>query len=331
MRAFAPLVLLASCLGAAHASDDEIFPFDEVINPGTGTMTQVECQAKQDAVWVETQWTERGAMGGSTARTAKGCIRYFPSANARGAETAVIFMHGDVLSGSIAHAREAYLKASSRSLQIARADRSAKEIGLPVIRIARPGTYGSTGASHLRERRMPVETHLMNAALDAIKNNYGYQRIQLTGLSGGGGLVGAVLTLGRTDIDCAVVGSGAVSIKTRARLLGSKEAQRGLDQTGQPLSAVYDPIDHIAGIKPDSRRRVFVLGDPQDSAVGFESQQEFQQKLVAAGVPATLLTAAAVDAKHHELAPEALRVAAWCKSGIPDAQIQTRLDQGKKN
>lgn len=330
MRVFASFMLAAACLGAAHAADDdETFDFNEVLNPGA--ISQAECQAKPDAVWVETQWSERGVLGSGTGHAAKGCIRYFPSANARGAETAVLFMHGDVLSGSIAQAREAYVKASSRSLQIARAERSAREIGLPVIRIARPGAYGSTGASHLRERRMPVEAHLMNAALDAIKNKYGYQRIQLTGLSGGGGLVGAVLTLGRTDIDCAVVGSGAVSIKTRARLLGSKEAQRGLDQTGQPLSAVYDPIDHIAGIKPDSRRRVFVLGDPRDSAVAFESQQEFQQKLVAAGVPATLLTAPAVDAKHHELAPEALRVAAWCKSGTADAQIQAWLEQGKKN
>jgi len=293
-------------------------------------MTQVECQARQDAVWVETQWTERGALGGSTARAAKGCIRYFPSANARGAETAVIFMHGDVLSGSISHAREAYVKSSSRSIQLARAERSAKEIGLPVIRIGRPGTYGSTGASHLRERRMPVEAYLMNAAVDAIKAKYGYQRIQLTGLSGGGGLVGALLTMGRTDIDCAVVGSGAVSIKTRARLLDSKEAQRGQDQTGQPLSAVYDPIDHIAGVRPDGQRRVFVLGDPLDTAVAFESQREFQQKLVSTGTPATLLTALAVDLKHHELASEAMRVAAWCKSGTPDTQIQAWLAEGKK-
>lgn len=328
MRAFVLSIFIATRLGTAHAAPDEIFDFNELLHPGT--LSQAECNAKQDAVWVETQWRERDALNSSAERTAKGCIRYFPSANALGAETAVLFMHGDVLSGGIAQAREAYVKSASRSLQIARADRAAKEIGLPVIRIGRPGVYGSTGASHSRERRMPVEAHLMNAAVDAIKARYGYQRIQLTGLSGGGGLVGALLTMGRTDIDCAVVASGAVSIKTRARLLGSKEAQRGLDQTGQPLSAVYDPIDHVVGVKPDSRRRVFVLGDPQDSAVAFESQQEFQQKLVATGTPSTLLTAAAADTQHHQLASEALLVAAWCKSGVADAQIQAWLANGKK-
>jgi len=316
-------LLLAASSAAVYAADDETFDFNEVLNPAT--ISQTECLNKQDAVWVETQWQEQGAN-----HAAKGCIRYFPSANAVGAETAVLFIHGDVLSGSIAQSREAYPKSSSRSIQLARAERSAKEIGLPVIRIGRPGTYGSTGASHLRERRLPVEAHLVNAALDAIKNKYGYKRMQLTGLSGGGGLVGAVLTLGRTDIDCAVAASGALSIKTRSRLLGSKEAQRGQDQTGQPLSAVYDPIDHVAGIKPDNQRRVFVLGDPQDSAVGFDSQEEFQQKLVANGTPATLLTALATDSKHHELAPEALRVAAWCKAGVADAQIQAWLAEGKK-
>jgi hypothetical protein len=53
----------------------------------------------------------------------------------------------------------------------------SKEIDLPVIRVGRPGVYDSTGMSHVRERRMPVEAHLVNAALDAIKARYGYRRI----------------------------------------------------------------------------------------------------------------------------------------------------------
>jgi hypothetical protein len=117
-------------------------------------------------------------------------------------------------------------------------------------------------------------------------------------------LVGAVLTLGRTDSDCAVVGSGAVSVKTRTRLLGTKAARKGLDQTGQSLSDAYDPIDHIEGVKPDSNHRVFVLGDPRDSKVAFDSQKEFYQKLAAAGIPAMLLIAAAKDSKHHGLASQ---------------------------
>ncbi len=311
-----------------HAQDnDDIFPFDDVLHPKT--VSQAECAATHHAVWVETSWQRRGLFDRMIQETASGCIRYFPSANAEGAATAVFFIHGDVMSFEDRpnQNRETYEKSSSYKAQVAQAESTAKDIGLPVIRVARPGVYGSTGMSHVRERRMPIEAHLVNAALDAIKQRYGYARIQLAGLSGGGGLAGAALTLGRTDIDCLVVGSGAVSIKSRARALATKEAQRGLDQTGQSLADVYDPIDHVDGVHPDASRRVFIVGDPRDQSVSFESQKEFQGRLVASGIPATLLTARAKDARHHRIAPETQRVAAWCKAGMSDVEMQRRLDR----
>ena len=304
---------------------DEVFLFEDVRNPKG--LTQTDCSAKEDAVWVQVEWAERGLFGRSVTQSASACIRYFPSATAQGAPTAVFFIHGDVMSFEEhpGQNQEVYEKTSSRKAQIAQADRTAKEIGLPVIRIGRPGVYGSTGMSHVKDRRMPVEAYLVNAAIDAIKTRYGYERIQLTGLSGGGGLVGAALTLGRTDVDCAVAASGALSIKSRARALGTPEAQRGLDQTGQLLSAVYDPVDHIDGVIADKMRRIFVLGDPLDRSVSFDSQKEFHEKLVAAGIASTVLTAVAKDKMHHRIAPEAQRVASWCKAGVSDAEIQTRL------
>ena len=313
---------------SGYAQDNyDIFPFDDVLRPKV--VNQTECVATRDAVWVAARWEGKGLFGRTVEERASGCIRYFPSVNAKGAETAVFFIHGDVMSFEDRpnQNRETYEKTASYSAQVAQSERTAKEIGLPVIRVGRPGVYGSTGMSHVRERRMPIEAHLVNAALDAIKARYGYSRIQLAGLSGGGGLVGAVLTLGRIDADCVVVGSGAVSIKSRARALATKEAQRGLDQTGQPLSDVYDPIDHIDGVQPDSMRRIYIVGDPRDRSVSFDSQKEFQQKLVASGAPAILLAAQANDKMHHRIAPEAQRVASWCKAGLSDVEIQNRLNR----
>jgi hypothetical protein len=88
---------------------------------------------------------------------------------------------------------------------------------------------------------------------------------------------------------------------------------------------VYDPVDHIDGVKADKMRRVFVVGDPLDRSVSFDSQKEFHEKLVAAGIASTVLTAVAKDKMHHRIAPEAQRVASWCKAGVSDAEIQTRL------
>jgi hypothetical protein len=326
LRMLGCCLVFAAPMAQAAEESKETFPFDEVLHPQA--LSQAECEAKPMAVWVQAQWEGRGLFGRAISETARGCVRYFASANAQGAPTAVFFIHGDVMSfeEKPGQNREKYEKTGSHAQQVAQAERTARDIGLPVVRIGRPGVYGSTGMSHVRDRRMPIEAHLVNAAVDAIKARHGYPRIQLTGLSGGGGLVGALLTLGRTDVDCAVSGSGAVSIKSRAQALGSAQAQRGLDQTGQPLSAVYDPIDHVDGVRPDPSRRVFVLGDPRDKTVSFASQQEFHRKLVDAGVAASLLTAEAKDAAHHLLAPQAQQVAAWCKAGLSDADIQARLE-----
>lgn len=319
--------LLCALTGAAHATgpDPDVFPIADLLNPVTASREQ--CEQTRDAVWVETEWRERAGTGPSTRHSARGCIRYFPSPGAEQAQTALLFIHGDAMSPalSLEQNQRNYEKGGSYKAQVARASRTSKDVGLAVIRIARPGVFGSTGLDHMHERRLPDEAHLVDAAVTAIKERYGYSRIQLAGLSGGGGLVGALLTLGRTDIDCAVVGSGVVSVKLRSQLLGSNAARHGYDQTGQKLSQVYDPIDHVRSVKPDAKRRIFVVGDPLDQAVAFESQAAFQERLFEVGIPATLLQAKAVDATHHDVANDAQRVAGWCMAGLGDAEIQARL------
>lgn len=317
----------AVCLwsGGGAAAGGETFSYDDVLNPKT--VSRIECEAEPDRVWVETRWQQFGMFGRRFEQTAQGCIRYFPSGRAKRAATALLFLHGDVYSGSdVSQQRMNYQKAASNGSQVALSERASGMIGLPVIRIGRPGAYGSTGMSHVKERRMPIEAHLINAAIDAIKTRFGYRRLLLAGQSGGGGLAGAALTLGRTDLDCVVIASGAVSVKTRARLLDPQRWQKGFDQTGQLLAEVYDPIDHIDGVKKDHNRRIFILADPRDKKVGFASQKEFHEKLVAAGIPATLLIAEAADGMHHELVMQAQQVAGWCKTGFSDAEIQSRLN-----
>ena len=84
------------CVVAQAQERNEVFSFDDVLL--AKTVSQAECAAKPHAVWVETSWQGRGMFGSSSEETAAGCIRYFPSANAAGAETAVFFIHGDVMS-----------------------------------------------------------------------------------------------------------------------------------------------------------------------------------------------------------------------------------------
>ena len=85
-------------------------------------------------------------------------------------------------------------------------------------------------------------------------------------------------------------------------------------------------MDRNMGILPP---RKLVMDDPRDHKVGFNSQKEFHQKMIAAGIPATLLTADAKDSKHHELAMQSIQVASWYKAGYNDAEIQAWLNEGK--
>jgi pimeloyl-ACP methyl ester carboxylesterase len=322
----ASAIALAGCFAFAQTdlpkdSSNEYFSFEDVLSPPT--ITKSECSAKKDAVWVESRWTGKGFFGGDTKEEAAGCIRYFPSNNAKLADTAVLFLHGDVLSDSFTD-RKNYERTANSRAQTSLAQKMSATIGMPVIRIARPGTFGSTGADH-GQRRMEIEARLVDAAVTAIREKYGYSRISIAGQSGGGGLVAALLTLGRTDLDCAVVSSGAASVKTRMQDMNPDWYWRGKDATGNPLASVYDPIDHVGAIKPDSRRRVFIVGDPRDAIVSFRSQTEFYNKLQSSNVQAVLLTAESKEPKHHVLTATSQWVAGWCKAGLSDQGMQEKL------
>lgn len=313
------LVLMILALGLVKVA--AAAAYDEVINPPT--YTKAECDAMQDGVWVDASWQENGSAG-MRQKQASACIRYVASDTPAGASTAIIFIDGDVTMP--VNDTSLYETLKSRSKEFA--DDLSRKTGLPVIRLARPGTFGSSGMSHLRDRRMPIETYLVDAAVTKIKERYGYRRVQLAGQSSGGGLVGALMTLGRDDIDCAVIGSGVTSLKTRSRHLNSANYRQGRDETGNSLTEAYDPIDHVGAIARDKARRVFIIGDPRDEAVSFESQREFHDKLVASGFASTMMVVQAGDAKHHILGAPAQRVAGWCKNGKSDAEIM-ELVKGK--
>lgn len=303
---------------ACHAQE---FPFSDVID--TPTVSEAECAAISNAVWASAEWQER-RLGFNVTKSAKGCIRYFPSDNAVGAKTATLFLHGDVIHNGTNTDKELYDKLGSVKAQTDLANRLAKTSGMPIVRIARPGTYGSTGMNH-KWRRQPIEAHLVNAAVTKIKEKLGYDRINLAGLSGGGGLVAALLSLGRTDVNCAVIGAGATNVKLRMQHYDYLTYSKGNDATGLPLSSVYDPVDHVGEVKPDPNRRVFSVGDPRDVQVIYSSQIDYANKLRAAGTPITVLEAQAFDTNHHQVAFQAQWVAGWCSKGLTDAEMQAKL------
>ena len=324
--------LLATSLSVS-AGQPQIAPpeYDEVfqvqyITRGAPVKSKAECDATPNAVWITAKWLDKGAFSDSTESTTE-CIRYFPSDNAIGAKTAMFFFSGDIVldRGVSDNMVNPGYPANSYKAQVAIANRLANANGIPYLHVARPGMFGSTGntATH---RHSAKEAAIVNAAVDAIKAESSYDRISIVGQSGGGGLVGALLTSGRTDLDCVVMSSGSVSLKTNLKSAKSKlNVRNGQDTTGLPYRQLYDSLDYLGNAKPDAKRRVFMLSDPDDEAVSFVSQKEFADRANEKGIPIKFIIAKGSGKQHHGTSAQGIRTVGRCLAGMSDDEIAAKI------
>jgi pimeloyl-ACP methyl ester carboxylesterase len=294
----------AGAPAAAAETSDEVFPESDLL---AGKRTnRSECEATRHAVWVE-------------HKEGSACIRYFPSSNVEGAKTAAFFFHGDRLNGRFV-IQGAY-RDNKTSVLLKASEYLSRINGTPYIFVGRPGVYGSSGV-HGESRRLH-EFLTMNAAVDAIKARHRVELVHLVGQSGGANVVGALLTLGRTDVVCAVASSGAFDPLARARDLAMQKAVpwRGCDTNG--VCDPYSVTEHVNGVAPARSRRIFLVGDPQDSNTAYRYQQAFADKLAGAGHTVVMLPAEALttDPQRHALAHMANRVLGWCNAGFDTEHI----------
>ena len=171
---------------------------------------------------------------------------------------------------------EAKLKAHLDRLRQA-LDHYARIYRVPYIFIARPGTFSSTGAH--QERRGVREVHVLNAALDRFRARHRIERVTLTGQSGGATVAAALLTLGRTDVDCATPASGGYDLPGLLEWHAEKQGRDGSHRSFPAiLSKLFNVMDHIDGIRPSPKRRIFVIGY-RDQVTPFVLQQKFAQQV----------------------------------------------------
>lgn len=208
------------------------------------------------------------------------CIRYFPGKDIRNAPLVIAQFYGD--RDQVMRLPPGQIRNNTRRSQEGYAVRQSERAGVPVMIVARPGTYGSSGDHG--QRRQPREYLSLNAALDRIKERYGIQNFILLGHSGGATSAAGLLTLGRADVHCAVLSSGAFALLRRAEMLRRAAGQPprpGLDTTGLPNP--YDPLDHVHGIVPDPTRQIIMLANPHDKVAPFILQLKFATALLHAG------------------------------------------------
>lgn len=263
-------------------------------------MTEAQCASRPQTVWVRVAEQEF-------------CIRYYLStAGGRGREP-LVFLRGDTfgrleLNGAFSGAAEAKDVDTTRFEKIA--DLISEEAGVPAIYLGRVGLDGSSG--HHRLRRTILELNVTNAALEAIKRRHGFNGFHVMGQSGGATLAGGLLAK-RSDIGCAVLGSGLLAF------------QKSPERTGNPATQFFNVADSAAFIARKPSSRILVVTDPADRRVPRALQTGFVDALRAAGGRAEQIIVEATDESHHGVVAYSRTVANACLRGVPTEEIEERV------
>ena len=288
------LLIVVMLAGAANAQERNVNTPPLLWNTPADKAT---CSQPTSALWVE--------FGSAHA-----CIRYFVGAALSRAPVAIVMLHGDRTIEM--HRAPETIQGNTLAAKVRQAAVMTRRAGVPVVIMARPGTYGSSG-NH-GQRRQAQEFLALNAALDELRQRYGIGQFVLLGHSGGATAVAALLTLGRTDVKCAVMTSGAFDLVQRAQMIRRSKglpSRPGRDTNG--LLNPYDPGQHIDGIKKVPERELFVIGNPDDQIAPFSLQQGFYNALKRAGHQPRLIKAAALPPANHQLRNDiGLKTAAVC-------------------
>jgi pimeloyl-ACP methyl ester carboxylesterase len=233
--------------------------------------------------------------------------------------TVLVYFSGDVLLKTREGVRFVGAGYERRSPELIERDmmRWSERAGAPAIFVARPGLFGSSGDHN--QRREPREVMLMERALDALKQRHRVSTFILVGQSGGGHIAASLLNR-RRDVSAVVLSSALLSVR---EVTDYWNKRRTVQSNGAVL---YDPIDHLAGIRRDPRPLIFVLSDPQDRIVPYPSQLTYVRRLQAVGFEPQHILLSATDKNHHALAGHGRRAAELIARGEQIGAIRAALE-----
>lgn len=259
-----------------------------------------QCEALPRAVWVEVAGREF-------------CMRYYLSVAGGQGKAPLVLLQGDRLGRLDIATGEFSPGPRDRDVDTRDYNRVAtllsKQAGVPAIYLARPGLDGSSG-NH-RIRRTMLELLAVNAALDAIKARHGFLGFHMVGQSGGSTLIGGLLGM-RSDLGCAVIGSG---------LMSSQRIRRSAD----PSEDFFSAIESVRAIAQKRGTRILLVTDPGDRRVPERLQTEFAQRLRNAGGQVEQFLVQAIDEDRHGVLPYASFAAMGCLRGASTEEIGAGL------
>jgi hypothetical protein len=304
-RGLSAAIVLASFGLAGDRAGADIIKKEDLLRGIT--MTRAQCAAIEQAVWLNVYSQDF-------------CVRYYLSTAGGEGSRPVVFLNGDAngpvdttqdRSGIII--RRAWTNPSRAQDEntdgfMRMADDFSKMAKTTAIYIGRIGDGGTSG-NHL-SRKTLLELQLMNAALDAIKQRYGYGGFHLAGESGGAKLVLALAAM-RNDIGCVLSGSG--------QLVGAETGKRMLGDQGE---IYFDIMDSVPALARNPVERLIMITDPADQQVPAATEQApLPARLRRAGRAVSQFMVQSTGPNHHGVLEYVQLIMAGCVLGKPDADI----------
>jgi hypothetical protein len=309
---FGPLTMtLAAVALASTGAAAEIISKEEMLHGITTTRDR--CAATEQTLWLSVDRQDF-------------CVRYYLSTAGGEGTRPVVFLSGDRF-GTIRNWQ--WVPASKDNNAgitfdptnpashgdvntndlVRTADAFSKLAKTTAIYLARMGVDGTSG-NHVFRKTL-LELHLMNAALDALKQRYGFEGFHLAGQSGGSTLVTGLAGL-RHDVACAVSGSGRLGIS-------------GGGSSKEPARTHIDPLGFVPSIAHNRLVHFFMITDSADRTVPARQQTPFAENMSRAGrsIPQYFVTA--IDDFHHGVVSYTELVTAGCALGRSEAEIATAV------
>jgi hypothetical protein len=286
--------IVAIALLAAPPTSADVIRGDDMLR-GIST-TRAQCDATPQTVW-------------ATVFGQGFCVRYYLSTAGGEGSRPVVFLSGDKL-GKLNPKTWTWTDTSeAKDVDtddlVRMADDFSKFSKTTAIYLARIGVDGTSG-SHV-SRKTVLELRLMNAALDALKERYGFEGFHLAGQSGGSRLVGALIEM-RRDIACTVLGSGRLSTP-------------GSSKVTDPGRTFFDTIDDLAPVVRNRSIRPFLVTDKMDKRVPAAQQTGFVDRLRKAGRVVPEFFVEATDELHHGVVSYDQLIMGGCILGKSDEEI----------
>jgi hypothetical protein len=294
MRRIWSAAVLAGALMAATGAGADIIKQEDMLHGIT--ITRPQCAAIEQAVWLNVSGRDF-------------CVRYYLSTAGGEGPRPVVFIQGDYF-GKLDPKTWTWVDPSdAKDINtddlMKMADAFSKMTKTTAIYLARIGVEGTSG-NHTARKTL-LELQLMNAALDAIKQRYGFEGFHLVGQSGGSKLVGGLIGL-RHDIACAVSGSGPL-------------ATPGGPKITDPGRTFFDVTRSIPLMAQNRSLRLLLVTDPADRRVPIAQQTGFADKMRQAGRQIPQFLVEATDEDHHGVVIYSELVVAGCVLGKTDGEI----------